>query len=77
MHYAFHILVSLEIQVMKIIHSCPLIVPFETSLISVSPGNGSRKSETRLEKQLEDRAREIKDLVARLDKALKDKETLK
>ncbi|XP_071545713.1 uncharacterized protein sprt isoform X1 [Panulirus ornatus] len=40
-------------------------------------GTGSRKSEARLEKQLEDRAREIKDLVARLDKALKDKETLK
>lgn len=40
-------------------------------------GTGARKSEVRLEKQLEDRAKEIKDLVSRLDKALKDKETLK
>ncbi|XP_042204537.1 uncharacterized protein LOC121854161 isoform X3 [Homarus americanus] len=40
-------------------------------------GTGGRRAEGRLEKQLEDRAREIKDLVARLDKALKDKDTLK
>ncbi|XP_037783191.1 LOW QUALITY PROTEIN: uncharacterized protein LOC119579451 [Penaeus monodon] len=40
-------------------------------------GTGARKSEVRLEKQLEDRAKEVKDLVSRLDKALKDKETLK
>ncbi|XP_045610621.2 uncharacterized protein sprt isoform X1 [Procambarus clarkii] len=40
-------------------------------------GTAGRRSEGRIEKQMEEKAREIKDLVARLDKALKDKETLK
>ncbi|XP_064091306.1 uncharacterized protein LOC135205005 isoform X2 [Macrobrachium nipponense] len=44
-----------------------------------NPGTGTcgRRSDARAEKQLEDRSREIKDLVSRLDKALKEKETMK
>ncbi|CAL4235188.1 unnamed protein product, partial [Meganyctiphanes norvegica] len=44
------------------------------------PGHNSttpRRADGRLEKQLEDRTREMKECVARLDKALKDKDTLK
>ncbi|CAL4124433.1 unnamed protein product, partial [Meganyctiphanes norvegica] len=44
------------------------------------PGNNSttpRRADGRLEKQLEDRTREMKECVSRLDKALNDKETLK
>ena len=49
------------------------------TLYVIFPGAGSsaRRSDVRVEKQLEDRSREVKDLVGRLDKALKEKETMK
>ncbi|XP_053633109.2 uncharacterized protein sprt isoform X2 [Cherax quadricarinatus] len=40
-------------------------------------GTAGRRSEGRHEKQMEERTREIKELIARLDKALKEKETLR
>ena len=46
---------------------------FKEKLTILAP----RRADGQLEKQLEDRTREMKECVARLDKALKDKETLK
>ena len=39
--------------------------------------NGMSGLGKKLEKQLEDKTREVKDLVARLDKSLKEQETLR
>ena len=39
--------------------------------------NGLTNSNKKLEKQLEDKTKEVKDLVARLDKALKEQETMR
>ncbi|XP_068214217.1 serine/threonine-protein kinase fray2 isoform X2 [Palaemon carinicauda] len=44
---------------------------------TVGTGTCGRRSDGRVEKQLEDRSREVKDLVSRLDKALKEKEIMK